>query len=764
MHRCLGPLSCSVALSVAAMVAPAVSSAEVMGAPTVVTGAASSQGQTSATLNATVNPAGSPLDACEFEYGTTLAYGDIVPCSTLPASGSSPVSVSALVTGLRTNTTYHFRISATSLGGTSEGSDETFRTLAACAGATTTTTSSSATTTATISSGSPPPAGGSCWEEIKPYPFGSLGSPVELSSNPSCIGQRNLGEACYLTVTSMAFNAWNRGLADTAEVGGHCNQPCGVWLFDGSEWYPDPKFPGSKTCKGDTVVWAGNLDYWLIGPGEDNWPSLCRFNGHLDEWGSLEIPQATKEHVAEAIEEVNGKPVVTKKKPGGITSASCFAWNDCWFFGTYGAVVHWNGTKLIDASPESSQTLLQGEYTAAAGRDGPAGEPIAGLAVSATSERWVLGPLSTVEGSPPTQLYGSAGEAFSPLSFAPLTKSQPGDPFRTDLVAVDLDRAGQGWAAGNPAGLRLAEREGKEPPQQDPSPLARPFSSEEPQPSPLEPVSTAGTAPGCTGPPPTSFTYTPYTKATAPSGSFLWSSISVVPTTGEALAGGHMRRATAGSGPNEDAAVGEPVIVQAACGGTTTATRFRIQDPTAPGSEAPADRTGGVTAVAANAANDAWAATSRGTLTSEVAEPPRLYRLTNGQAPEAPEGTTSQLPYEEGREATVETPTRYVFEAPKPEPALEFPAVAEVAPFVYKPRPATYAVKAKVATTKHDGHVYYYLHLTFRLRRPVTIGAQALLRGHVVSEARPKHFKGRTGLLILRLERSHWPTKIRFIA
>jgi hypothetical protein len=105
-----------------------------------------------------------------------------------------------------------------------------------------------------------------------------------------------------------------------------------------------------------------------------------------------------------------------------------------------------------------------------------------------------------------------------------------------------------------------------------------------------------------------------------------------------------------------------------------------------------------------------------------------------------------------------------VFEAPKPEPALEFPAVAEVAPFVYKPRPATYAVKAKVATTKHDGHVYYYLHLTFRLRRPVTIGAQALLRGHVVSEARPKHFKGRTGLLILRLERSHWPTKIRFIA
>ncbi len=747
------------------MIAPAVSSAEVTSPPAVVTGAASSLGQTSATLNATVNPAGSAVDACEFEYGTTLAYGDSVPCSVLPASGSNPVSVSAPVTGLLTNTTYHFRISATNPSGTTEGSDETFRTLAACAGATTTTTSASATTTAAISSGSPPPAGGSCWEEIKPYPFGSLGSPVEPSSNPSCIGQRNQGEACYLTVTSMAFSAWNRGLADTTD-GGHCSLPCGVWVFNGSEWYPDPGFPGSKTCKGDTVVWAGNLDYWLIGPGEDNWPSLCRFDGGKAlGWGSLEIPEATKLHVAEAIEEVNGKLVVTRKKPGGITSASCLAWNDCWFFGTYGTVIHWNGSKLVDASPEPSQTLLQGEYTSAVGLDGQAGEPLGELAVSATSERWgVGGPLSTADGSPPTQLYGAAGEALSPLSFSPFTKSQAGDPFRTDLVAVGLDSAGQGWVAGNPAELRLSEREGKEPPLQDPSPLVRPFSTEEPQPSPLEPVSTAGTAPGCAGPPPPSFSYTPFTKATAPSGSFLWSSIAVVPNSGEALAGGHMRRAVAGSGPNEDADVGEPVIVQAACDGTTTATRFRIQDPSAPASQAPADRLAGITAIAANAANDAWAATSRGTLKSEEAEPPRLYRLTNGQPPEAPEGTSSQLPYEAGREATIENPTHYVFEAPKPEPALEFPAVAEVAPFVVKPRPATYDVTATVATTKHDGHVNYYLRIAFKLRRSVTIGAQALLRGHVVSEARPKQFKGHAGLLILRLERSHWPTKIRFIA
>ena len=50
-------------------------------------------------------------------------------CTSLPGSGTSPVAVSAAVTGLTANTTYHFRISATNSSGTSKGSDETFKTL-----------------------------------------------------------------------------------------------------------------------------------------------------------------------------------------------------------------------------------------------------------------------------------------------------------------------------------------------------------------------------------------------------------------------------------------------------------------------------------------------------------------------------------------------------------------------------------------------------------------------------------------------------------
>ena len=91
--------------------------------------AASAVGQTTATLNASVNPRGGALSACKLEYGKTTAYGSSAPCTTLPGSGSSPVAVSALLTtGLIANTEYHFRISATNAAGTSKGADVTFKT------------------------------------------------------------------------------------------------------------------------------------------------------------------------------------------------------------------------------------------------------------------------------------------------------------------------------------------------------------------------------------------------------------------------------------------------------------------------------------------------------------------------------------------------------------------------------------------------------------------------------------------------------------
>jgi PKD repeat protein len=98
--------------------ARAIEGGKVVSAPTVVTGAASPVLQTSARLHATVNPNGGEVGECKLDYGTTTAYGSSAPCSRSPGSGESPVAVSASITGLSANTTYHFRAIAKNLGGT----------------------------------------------------------------------------------------------------------------------------------------------------------------------------------------------------------------------------------------------------------------------------------------------------------------------------------------------------------------------------------------------------------------------------------------------------------------------------------------------------------------------------------------------------------------------------------------------------------------------------------------------------------------------
>ncbi len=104
-------------------------------APTVTTGFASEVTLTSATLSATVDPEASEVHECKFEYGTTTAYGKTASCSSL--TGGVESTVSAPVTGLAENTTYHFRVVAKNAYGTSKGLDETFATLHTLASAST---------------------------------------------------------------------------------------------------------------------------------------------------------------------------------------------------------------------------------------------------------------------------------------------------------------------------------------------------------------------------------------------------------------------------------------------------------------------------------------------------------------------------------------------------------------------------------------------------------------------------------------------------
>ena len=76
-------------------------------------------------LNGVVNPS-RMLTTVSFEYGTTLSYGTTVTATQSPVNGSSDVSVSATVSGLVTGTTYHFRVKADNLLGTSYGGDMSF--------------------------------------------------------------------------------------------------------------------------------------------------------------------------------------------------------------------------------------------------------------------------------------------------------------------------------------------------------------------------------------------------------------------------------------------------------------------------------------------------------------------------------------------------------------------------------------------------------------------------------------------------------------
>jgi DNA-binding beta-propeller fold protein YncE len=94
--------------------------------PNVTSGPPTSTGQTFGTLTGNLDPAGNgPVTACYFEYGTDTSYGHIIGCSP-EAPYAGPTDVSAELSGLSTETTYHYRLVAENANGAHAGLDETF--------------------------------------------------------------------------------------------------------------------------------------------------------------------------------------------------------------------------------------------------------------------------------------------------------------------------------------------------------------------------------------------------------------------------------------------------------------------------------------------------------------------------------------------------------------------------------------------------------------------------------------------------------------
>jgi len=99
--------------------------------PTVTTTAgATGISQHAASVAGTVNPNSGAVSSCQIQYGKTTAYGSQAACSPNPGAGASAVGVHAALSGLTAATTYHFRVVAANAGGTTNGSDQTFTTLA----------------------------------------------------------------------------------------------------------------------------------------------------------------------------------------------------------------------------------------------------------------------------------------------------------------------------------------------------------------------------------------------------------------------------------------------------------------------------------------------------------------------------------------------------------------------------------------------------------------------------------------------------------
>jgi hypothetical protein len=96
------------------------------------TGGSAEIASSSAVVSGTVSPEGAPPTECVFEYGINTGYGHSAPCS--PAATRIPGdfgshAVSGSLTGLQSNTTYHYRLSGASSLGSFHGADRTLTTL-----------------------------------------------------------------------------------------------------------------------------------------------------------------------------------------------------------------------------------------------------------------------------------------------------------------------------------------------------------------------------------------------------------------------------------------------------------------------------------------------------------------------------------------------------------------------------------------------------------------------------------------------------------
>jgi hypothetical protein len=155
--------------------------------PTATVAAPTNVGQLSATLNATANGNGHAALECKFEYvdeddfqASGYASAAAAPCAAVP-SGYGDTPTTAKASGLLPETTYHFRVTATTYAGTVNSNSETFETLPVVPATVTTEPANTVTQTGAKFNAKVNPHGGSSSNCHFEY-----GTSVSYGTNLSC--------------------------------------------------------------------------------------------------------------------------------------------------------------------------------------------------------------------------------------------------------------------------------------------------------------------------------------------------------------------------------------------------------------------------------------------------------------------------------------------------------------------------------------------------------------------------------------------------
>ncbi len=219
--------------------------------PTVGGEAATSITDRAATLGGTANANGAST-TCEIQWGLTAAYGTTTPVTANPVTGTSPVAVRIpALSGLTADTTYHYRLNCTNAGGTTNGSDRTFRTSPAPAPVAVTGAASSVTQTSASLAGTVNPRGyaTTCYFEYGPTT--AYGSRADCATAPGS-GTSTVNVSAALSGLTAGTTYHFRLVANSA--GGTVNGSDGTFTTEARTCATDPSLcrrPDPPTCETD---------------------------------------------------------------------------------------------------------------------------------------------------------------------------------------------------------------------------------------------------------------------------------------------------------------------------------------------------------------------------------------------------------------------------------------------------------------------------------------------------------------------------------